>query len=78
MKRFNSETLDAIRQDADLFAAVSKAMGISPSSLPTNLNRNSSKLNEYSVVKLVAEFKGVEPDSLLEDVEDDVAEEQQS
>lgn len=67
MAKFKQEILDKIKADADLFAAVSKEMGIKPTSLATVLDRNGSTLNQYSVVKVVSDFLKMEPEELLEE-----------
>ncbi|WP_407522579.1 hypothetical protein PDL71_15210 [Lacibacter sp. MH-610] len=67
-KRFTSEALDFIKGDADCFAEVSKEMGIEPGSLLSAINRNTATLNQYSVVTLVANHMGRNPDELVEEV----------
>lgn len=77
MAKFKTEVLDKIKSDADLFAAVAKALDIKPTSLPQTIERNGNTLNQYSVVTLVASHLGVSPDELLEEEsESDVKETQ--
>lgn len=66
MAKFKQEILEKIKSSPDLFAAVAKAMGIKPTSLPLTIERNGSTLNEYSIVTLVASHLGLEPDEIVE------------
>lgn len=66
MAKFTQEALDKIKLDPDLFAAVCKAMGVRPTSLPEIIKRNGNNLNQYSIVTLVASHLGVEPEEVLE------------
>ena len=67
MAKFKHEVLDLIRSDADLFATVSKVLGIKPVSLLKSIDRNGASLNQFHVVKAVAKYLGKKPDELLEE-----------
>lgn len=69
MSRFKQEVLDRIKSDVDLFAAVCKALEISPASMPETLKRNGRTLNQYSIVTLVADRLGLKPEEVVEDSE---------
>lgn len=66
-KRFKQEVLNKINGDSALFMAVADALGIKPISLPKTLERNGANLNSYSIVTLVAEYLGKDPQELLDD-----------
>jgi hypothetical protein len=66
MAKFKQAVLDKIKEDADLFSAVAKAIGIKPTSLPQTLERNGNTLNQYSVVKAVSDYLEQDPKELLE------------
>jgi hypothetical protein len=70
MEKFKIEILKKIKEDPDLFAEVAKALEIKPVSLPQLIDRRSPNLNQYSIVKLVADYLGVNPEDLMESVED--------
>lgn len=70
MAKFNKIALDKMRSDPDLFAKLSKAMGVAPGSLRTVIDRNGNNLNQYSIVTLVASHLGVDAEELLEEEED--------
>lgn len=76
MTRFKQEVLDRIKDDADLFAEVAKALDIRPVSMPETLKRNGRSLNQYSIVTLVASRLGVAPEDVVEEVTDEVSEPQ--
>lgn len=67
MAKFKQEVLNKIKSDPDLFAAVAKGMGIKPLSLAANIDRNGSTLNQYSIVTLIADYLGKNPEELLEE-----------
>jgi len=67
MARLTKEVLDKIRDNVELFALVANKMDIRPASLPMALERNGKSLNQYSIVKTIADFLG-------EDIEKIVAE----
>lgn len=46
MAKFKKEILEKMRGDADLFAKLSKAMGVQPGSLRTVIDRNGNKLKD--------------------------------
>lgn len=66
-KRFKQEVLDQIEKNPALFSKVCDELKMKPTSLPNTLRRNGTTLNQYSIVKLVADHLSVDPDSLLED-----------
>lgn len=74
MAKFKQEVLNLIENDPLLFAAVANEMGIKPASLPNTLVRNGSTLNQYNIVKLVADHLGKKPEELLEDEPSEVKE----
>lgn len=71
MARFKQEVLDIIRSDADLFASVAKAMDVKPYSLPGIILRNGNSLNQYSIVVLVANHLGRDPEEITESESED-------
>lgn len=66
MAKFKKEVLDKIGSDPGLFAAVASELGIKPTSLQQVMLRNGNSINRYSVVRLVAEYLGENPDNLVE------------
>lgn len=66
MAKFKQEVLDQIKSDVDLFAKVAKELGLRPTSLPQTIERNGNVLNQYTVVALVADHLGKNPEDLLE------------
>lgn len=66
MSKFKQSVLEKIKADPDLFAAVAKAMGVKPTTLASTIDRNGSTLNQYHVVKVVADRLKMAPDKLLE------------
>jgi hypothetical protein len=69
MAKFKQEVLEVIKTDPDLFGKVAKEMGIKPTSLAQNIDRNGNTLNQYSVVALVADHLGKNPQDLVEEPE---------
>lgn len=69
MAKFKKEILAKMRGDVDLYAKVAHAMGVSPGSLRTVIDRNGSKLNQFSIVTLVAEHLNEKPEDLVEESE---------
>lgn len=69
MAKFKQEVLNIIKSDPDLFAAVAKKMEIKPVTLAANIDRNGNALNQYSIVTLVADHLGKDPEELLEEDE---------
>lgn len=67
MAKFKQEVIELMESDADLFAAVTKALGIKPASVPVTLKRNGKLLNQYHIVTLVAAHLGKEPSELVEE-----------
>jgi hypothetical protein len=67
MAKLKQEVLEKIKTDPDLFAEVAKALNIKPASLPVTIDRNGSSINQYSIVKLVADYLGKTPDEILEE-----------
>lgn len=66
MAKFKQTIIDKIKDDADLFAVVSKAMKVKPITLASTIDRNGATLNQYHVVKAVADFLKKSPDTLIE------------
>lgn len=66
VKVFKKDVLDRIKSDPDLYALVSKAVGVKPSSLAAALDRNGNSVNQYHVVKAVAEYMEVDPEDIIE------------
>jgi hypothetical protein len=67
MAKFKQEVLDQMKDDPDLFAIISKALNVKPVSMPVTIDRNGNNLNQYSIVKLVADYLGKRPEDLLEE-----------
>lgn len=67
MAKFKQEILEIMKTDVDLFSALLKALGVKPISLPTIIDRNGKTINEYSIVKLVADHLGKTPEEILEE-----------
>lgn len=66
-KVFKAEVLDEIKSDPELFALVAKEMEVKPVSLVQIIYRNGNNINQYSIVKLVADYLGRIPEDLLEE-----------
>lgn len=66
MAKFKQEILDMIKSDPDLFTIVTKALGIKPTSMEQTINRNGVTLNQYGIVKAVADYLKKKPEDLLE------------
>lgn len=66
-KVFKAEVLEKMKSDADLFALVAKEMDVKPSSLIQIIYRNGNNINQYSIVKLVADYMKKDPEDLLEE-----------
>jgi hypothetical protein len=67
MAKYRAEVLKKVKDDADLFAAVAKELGIKPVSLPQLIDRNSPSLYQYSVVKIIADFEKCDSEDLFEE-----------
>lgn len=67
MAKFKQEILKKIKSSPDLFAAVANEMKVKPVSLAAIVDRNGNSLNQYSVVKVVADHLKMDPAELLED-----------
>ena len=70
MTRLKQEVLDVMISDPDLYCAIAKAKGVAPGSVHTIISRNGKSINEYGILKLVAEYLGRDIDSLVEKVDD--------
>jgi hypothetical protein len=66
MARFKQEVLEKIKSDPDLFAEVSKVLGVNPASLHMVIHRNGNKLNQFVVVKAVSDYLRVPAETLIE------------
>jgi hypothetical protein len=67
MAKLKQEVLEKIKTDPDLFALVAKGLNIKPASLPMTVDRNGANLNQYSIVKLVADYLHKEPEEVLDE-----------
>lgn len=67
MTKFKTEVLDRMLNDPDLFAAIAKAKNVKPSNLGTVIRRNGNSINHYAVVKLVADYLGVDEQEVVEE-----------
>lgn len=67
MARLKKKIIEEIKNDPDLFALVAKTMKIRPASLNQTLERNGNTLNQYSVVKVIAEFLKKNPKDVMEE-----------
>jgi hypothetical protein len=76
MAKLNQETRDRIKNDPELFSYVCQITGLKPVSLPAMLDRNSSTLNEYSIIKQIASKLKKNPDKIMEEEISKVKEEQ--
>lgn len=71
MAKFRKEVLDLMENDPDLFIKIKEALGIKPGSLPMTIRRNGNVLNQYTIVALVADHLGKNPEDLLEQETDE-------
>lgn len=69
MARLKKETIDKILDDIDLFAIVGKAVDVKASSIADTVRRNGNSVNQYHVVKAIADYLGKHPDELVEESE---------
>lgn len=65
MSKFKQEILDKIKSDPDLFTIVTKALKIKPTSMEQTINRNGVTLNQYGIVKAVADYLKKKPEDLV-------------
>jgi hypothetical protein len=65
MAKLKQAIINKIKTDPDLFAVVAKAMGVLPASLAANIDRNGKAVNQYNVVKAIADFLGESPEKIL-------------
>lgn len=70
MAKFKKEILEQIKTDPDLFTLVTKALGIKPTSLQQTIDRNGKTINQYGIVKAVADYLKKKPEDLLEKVKE--------
>jgi len=54
------EYLNQIKSDVDLYAGVSKALNISPSSLPAFIYRNDARLTQAGVLQVIGRHLGIQ------------------
>jgi hypothetical protein len=73
-KQLSDIGVDAIKENPELYAAVAEALDIAPQSLPPMLSKKKRprRLMEFLVVKLIADKKGVEPETLIVEKDADV------
>lgn len=67
MAKLKQEVLSEIKSDSDLWSLVADKMGIKPISLGQMLQRNGATLNQYSVVKAIADYLGLNPQDIVEE-----------
>lgn len=65
--RLNSATIELIRSTPQLYADVSTAMKVQPSSLEPLLRKNGKRLTEYDVLRAISSFCGKPHDELVEE-----------
>jgi hypothetical protein len=65
-KALSEKALAAIESDPILFGKIADALKIKPISLPQLVKRNSRRLQEYPILKLIASSLGKRPEDLLE------------
>lgn len=70
MSKFKQEVLDKIKSDMELFTSIGKALGLKPTSITGTIDRNGATLNQYSIVKLVSDYLKVDPEELVEELEE--------
>lgn len=66
-KQLTKPALQAIKEDADLYAEVAKELAVSPLYLPKLLRDNNIKLTQIGVLALVSKKLGVSPEKLTEE-----------
>lgn len=63
------EILDGIVDDPTLFGAIAKSLGVSVLYLPKLIKANDAKLTQASILKVIADHRGVTDDKeLLQEV----------
>jgi hypothetical protein len=67
MAKLSQDTRDRIKNDPELFSYVCQITGLKPVSLPAMLDRNSSTLNEYSIIKMIACYLKKHPDKIVDE-----------
>lgn len=72
MERFKKEVLEIMLTDTDLYAAIAKEKDVRPGSLTMTIKRNGGSINEYRIVKLVAEYLGRPMESLVEEINEPI------
>lgn len=66
-KQLTLIAIEYIRSDNDLASAIASAMGIRFTSLAGILTRNTRRLTEYPVLKILSDHTNIPVDELLED-----------
>lgn len=76
MAKFKIEVLEIMKNDPELFIMLAKAMDIQPGSVKMAIERNGKRLNQFNIVKMVAEYLKKEPEELLDEEPSEVKEPQ--
>ncbi len=66
MTKFKKEVINLMLTDPILYGKIAEAKGVKPANLGTVIRRNGNAINQYAIVKLVAEYTGRQPDELVE------------
>lgn len=69
-KQLKAEILEKVNTDANLFALVTKALGVTPASTVSTINRGSRRLTEYAVLVAISNYTNISIPELTEDVEE--------
>lgn len=67
MAKFKQDIIKKIKEDPELFAIVASKSQVNPGALHMALHRNGKAINQYSVVRSVAEYLKVSPEDLVEE-----------
>lgn len=62
----NSNTIELIRNDADLYAKVAKKIKKAPTYLATLLRKKDKQLTQMDVLQTISEHTGIKIDDLIE------------
>lgn len=66
MARLKKAVIDKVLDDIDLFYIVGKAVGVKASSIADTVRRNGNVVNQYHVVKLIADYLKTNAEELVE------------
>ena len=67
MTKFKQEIIELMLNDPRLFALICEAKAVKPSNLGIVIRRNGNSINQYGIVKIVADYLGRDPDELIEE-----------